>query len=371
MEIIILKGNLKDGLSVLGRIGSDNLTLPILKNCLIETVDNKLKISATNLEIGITCFVPAKIVKDGEITAPLNIFSSLISNIQNERINIDAKDKSLKISTENYKAKIQGIAKEDFPIIPQIENKEEFLEIENAFFKNALLSVIGAAQFTGAKLELNGVLFDFQFGFLKLAATDSFRLAEKTIDEKKYKSTFNRKIKAIIPIKTLSELIRIIPDNNEKIKVYFDDNQVLFKTEEFELISRLINGDFPEYEAIIPKKTSIEINLQKEQLINAIKLTGAFADKNNEIRVIIKEGAKNMEIFSSNPVLGENQYLIPAKIKGGEVDITFNWKFLLDGIKNIESENIFIGLNGDNKPAIIKPNSDQEYFYILMPIKSE
>lgn len=371
MELVILKSNLKEGLSIVGRIGSENLTLPILKNCLIETFDNKLKISATNLEMAVTSFISAKVIKDGEITVPLNIFSSIINNLQNERVNIEIKEKNLKIFTENYNAKIQGIKKEEFPIIPKIENSKEFIEIENSLFKNAILSVVSAAQTTGIKPELNGILFDFQIGFLKLAATDSFRLAERTIDEKKYKTTFNRKIKAIIPIRTLNELIRIIPDNTEKLTIYFDESQVLFQTEEFELISRIINGEFPDYEAIVPKKIATEISIQKDQLINAVKLTGSFSDKLNEIKVIIKEGAKNLEIFSSNPSLGENQYLIPAKIKGDALSVVFNWKFLLDGIRNIEAENIILGLNGDNKPVTIKPNSDPDYFYILMPIKSE
>ncbi|PIR44374.1 DNA polymerase III subunit beta [Candidatus Wolfebacteria bacterium CG10_big_fil_rev_8_21_14_0_10_31_9] len=371
MEIIILKSNLKNGLAIIGKIGSENLTLPILKNCLIETFDNKLKISATNLEMAVSSYISAKIIKDGEITIPLNIFSSIINNLQNERINIESKNTNLKIITENYNAKIQGIKKEEFPIIPKIENKTEFIEIENSILREAILSVINASQLIGTKLELNGILFDFQIGFLKLAATDSFRLAEKTIDEKNYKTNFNKKIKNIIPLKTLHELIRILPDNNNKITIYFDENQVLFKTEEFELISRIINGDFPDYEAIIPKKTTTEISVQKEQLINAIKLTGSFSDRLNEIKIIIKDGAKNLEIFSSNPTLGENQYLIPAKIKGGSMDIVFNWKFLLDGIRNIDSESIFLGLNGDNKPVIIKTNSNADYFYILMPIKSE
>ena len=371
MEIIILKSNLKDGLSIIGKVGSENLSLPILKNCLIETYDNKLKISATNLEVAVTSFISAKVTKDGELTVPLNIFTSIINNLQNERINLEAKDRNLKINTENYNAKIQGTKKEEFPIIPKIENSTEYLEIENSVLKESILSVISAAQTTGIKQELNGILFDFQFGFLKLAATDGFRLAEKTINEKQYKNSFDKKIKSIIPIKTIHELIRIIPENNNKIKIFFDDNQVLFQTDEFELISRIINSDFPDYEAIIPKTTTTEISLQKEQLANAIKLTGSFSDRMNEIKLIIRDNSKNIEIFSSNPALGENQYLIPAKIKGHPIEVVFNWKFLFDGIKNMETENIIIGFNGDNKPVVIKPNSETDYFYILMPIKTD
>ncbi len=366
-----MKSNLKEGLGYLGKIGSENLTLPILKNFLIEANDGKLKFSATNLEMAISGFIPAKITKEGSLTVPLNIVSSIINNLQNERIDLEVKGNNLIIKTENYQAKIQGIKKEEFPIIPKLENKDEFIEIDSQSIKNALLQVMIAAQISG-RPELNGVLFDFQIGILKLAATDSFRLAEKTITDSKFKTNIEKKFKTIIPIKTIQEIIRILPDkNNEKVKIFFDSNQVLFKTEKFELISRVINGEFPDYQAIIPNKLSTEININKEELLNALKLTSSFSDRTNEIKIIVKEGAKNMEIFSSSPTLGENQYLIPAKITGEPLEIIFNWRYLIEGVKNMEFDNIFIGLNGSGKPSIVKPNNNQNYFYILMPIKGE
>ncbi len=371
MELIILRTNLKEGLETLGKVYSETVTLPILKNFLLETIDNKIKLSATNLEIAITSYVPAKVVKDGEITVPLNIISTIINNLQNERINLEAKDDNLTIKTENYQAKIQGIKKEEFPIIPKIENNKEFIEIDGINLKNSFLRVMSAAQISQSKPELSGILFDYGVSLLKMAATDSFRLSEKTISENKFKSNIEKKFKAIIPLKTIQELVRIIPEKEEKIKIFFDPNQVLFKNENFELISRVINGEFPDYQPIIPEKTTTEIIIEKNEIMSALKLTGSFSDRMNEIKVIIKDGAKNLELYSSSPTLGENQYFVPAKIKGNALEIVFNWKFLYDGIKNIETESVIIGLNGDNKPAILKPLNNPDYFYILMPIKSE
>lgn len=372
MELIVLKTNLKEGLNVLGKIGFENSTLPILKNFLIETNENKIKLSSTNLEIAVISYIPAKIIKDGELTVPSNIISSIINNLQNERVNLEIKDNNLIIKTENYNAKIQGIKKEEFPIIPKIENNKEFIEINSSLLKESLLSIISAAQITSIKPELNGILFDFQYNLIKLAATDSFRLAEKTINNNDFKANIEKKIKVIIPLKTIQELIRIIQDkSSEKIQIYLDSNQILFKSDKFELISRIINGEFPDYQPIIPQSTVTEINVNKIELVNALKLTSSFTDRLNEIKVKIKDGAKNIEIYSASSGLGENQYLIPAKIKGDAVEIVFNWKFLFDGIKNIEGDNINIGLNGDNKPVIIKSGNNQEYFYILMPIKAE
>lgn len=371
MELIILRTNLKEGLEILGKVYSETATLPILKNFLLETIDNKIKLSATNLEIAITSYIPAKVVKDGEITVPLNIISIIINNLQNERINLEAKNDNLIIKTENYQAKIQGIKKENFPIIPKIENNKEFIEMDGVNLKNSLLKTMSAAQISQLKPELSGILFDYGVSLIKMAATDSFRLSEKTISESKFKSNIEKKFKAIIPLKTVQELVRIIPEKEEKIKIFFDPNQVLFKNENFELISRVINGEFPDYQPIIPEKTTTEIIIEKNEIMSALKLTGSFSDRMNEIKVIIKDGVKNLELYSSSPTLGENQYLVPAKIKGDPLEIVFNWKFLYDGIKNIETESVVIGLNGDNKPAIIKPLNNPDYFYILMPIKSE
>lgn len=371
MELIVLKTNLKEGMSALGKIGSENATLPILKNCLIETYENKIKFSVTNLEVAISSMIPAKVVKDGSITVPLSVLSSIINNLESERVSLETKTNNLVIKTENYQAKIQGTKKEEFPIIPKIANENEYLELESGLLKDTLLSIMTASQSSAMRPELGGILFDYQVNIIKFAATDSFRLAERTIDENQYKSNIEQKLRTIIPLKTVQELVRVMSEKDEeKVKVYFDPSQVLFKTEKFELMSRVINGEFPDYQPIIPKMTSIEVVVNRDQLVNALKLTGSFSDKMNEIRMIIKDGVKNIELFSSNPILGENQYLIPAKIKGDSIEIVFNWKFLFDGLKSITTENITIGLNGDNKPAIIKPMNVNDYFYIIMPINN-
>lgn len=371
MKIIILKNHLKSGLETISKIGSESssITLPILRNFLIETIDNKIKLSMTNLEIAITCYIPGKVIEGGSSVIPFNIFNSIITNLQTERINLDSKDNYLIIKTDNYQAKIQGNTKEEFPIIPQI-NSQAFLEFPTVVLKKSLSSVISAAQISEVKPELSGILFDFQINSLKLAATDSFRLAEKNIIDTQFKSNIEQGSKVIIPLKTIQEVNRIFKEEDDKISVYFEPNQVLFKTENLEIISRLINGDFPEYHTIIPQSFETEIVLNKEQLINAIKLTSSFTDRLNEVKILVKESAKNIEVFSFNQILGENQYLIPAKIKGPALEIVFNWRFLLDGVKVLDSENIFLGLNGDNKPVLIKSPNDVSYFYILMPIKS-
>lgn len=374
MKFIILKNNLKEGLKVIEKITADNLNLPILKNFLIESFDNKIKLSATNLELAVTTFISGKIIENGGITVPLGIFSSIVNNLQSERINLELKNNKLLIKTDNYSAEIQGIKKEEFPIIPKITNNQFYLEINNSILKNALISVIDSVG-VNTRPEFNGILFDYQSTLLKLAATDSFRLSEKIIFNTQFESNFDKNFKIIIPTKTIFECIKEIQNNeNGKTIIHIDSNQILFKTENTEIISRLISGEFPQYQQIIPQKTEIEILLNKNELINALKLSGVFTDRLNEIKFNFQKDFKNIEIFSQNQNLGENKYLMPAKIKNESKDVIsetiFNWRFFLDGVKNIKSENVFIGLNNSNKPALIKSPEDISWFYILMPIKS-
>ena len=373
MKLIILKKNLKDGLRSIERICAENSSLPILKNFLIETIDNKIKLAATNLELGITTFISGKIIENGSVTIPLNIFNSIINNLQVEKINLELKKDKLIIKTDNYQAEIQGIKKDEFPIIPQIGNIKQFIKIKNSLFKDALVSVVNSAT-ADNRPELSGVLFDFQITILKLAATDTFRLSEKTIANNHFESNFDGNFKIIIPLKTIQEVIKEVQLNeSQEAKIYIDQNQVLFKTENTEIISRLINGEFPDYQQIIPKNIANEIILSAEELMNAVKLSSVFSDKFNEIKIIINKDVKNMEVFSASQSIGENKYLVPVKIQKmaeNQMEVSFNWRFLLDGLKNIKSENIFLGLNDLNKPALIKSPQDESWIYILMPIKN-
>jgi len=370
MKLIVLKTNLKEGLGKIEKVANENSTLPILKNCLIETVDNKIIFLTTNLEIAITSFISGKVIEDGSLTIPVNTFLNIISNLQEERINLESENNNLIIKTSDYQAKIQGIKKEEFPIIPKISNTQNYIEISSNILKEAFELVGESAQISGARPELNGVFFDYQTNFLKITATDSFRLAEKIISNTQFKSTISQGFKIIIPTKTIQEVIRLIKDDTNKVIIYFDPNQVLFKVDDTEIISRLIDGEFPDYQPIIPQKIDTEIIVKKEKIINAVKLASIFTDRINEIKLSVLDNQKALSISSSSSSLGENEYLIPVKIKGPKTKAAFNWRFLLCGLKNIKGGDVFIGLNGENKPALIKSPEDNTYFYIVMPIKT-
>ncbi|MDD5547919.1 MAG: DNA polymerase III subunit beta [Candidatus Pacebacteria bacterium] len=369
MKIIILKDNLKNGLGVVGKSVSDNLNLPILKNVLLKTYNNKIKLVATDLELAITQLISGKIIEEGGLTVPFSILFNITNNSDNEKISLDSNNNNLIFKTDNYEAKIQGLSEEEFPIIPKIENTQNFLKIKTETFKEALVKVLNSAQLSEIRPEISGILFDLQHSSLKLVATDSFRLAEKTILEKDFKANFDRGFRVIIPLKIASELTKILGDG--EVSIFIDSNQILFQNNDLEIISRLIDGNYPDYEQIIPKKFETECILNKEQFFNAVKLVSNFTGKVNDIKIKTKEGKKAIEISSASPYFGENKYLIPAKIKGESFETVFNWKYLLDGLKNFNpSDDVFFGVNGEQKPAILKSSSDASYFYILMPIKN-
>jgi len=341
MKITILKENLKEGLNSVVRAVSENNNLPILKNILIKTFDNKIKLTATNLELAITKNISGKIVEEGSITVPFSVLNGIIANLDSEKVNLESKGDNLILKTDNYQAAIQSLNEEEFPIIPEIGNSEHHLKMDSESFNDAVLKVVNCAQISEIRPEISGVLFDFQISSLKLVATDSFRLAEKTLFDKDYKANFPRGFKAIIPLKTIQEVPRILK-----------------------------NGNYPDYEPIIPKNLATECVVNRESLLNAVKLVSNFSGKINDVKIKSKEGKKVMEVSSSTQQLGENRYLVPMKAKGEDFEVVFNWRFLLDGLKSFDAEEILLGLNGDQRAAVIKSQKDFSYVYIAMPLKN-
>ena len=270
MKLVILKNNLREGLMAIERASSENNNLPILKNVLIRTFNNKIQLSATNLEIAVSKQVSGKIVEEGSITVPLSTLNTIVGNTNSERINLETDRNVMQFKTDNYEASIQGLPEEEFPIIPKIENVKNHLTLSAELFRDSALKVINAIQISEIRPEISGMLLDFQVTHFKLVGTDSFRLAEKTINETNYNSTFQRGFKVIIPFKTMQEVLRTLTKG--EVSIFIDPNQILFKSEDLEIISRLIDGNYPDYDPITPKSFETEMTLEREQLVNAVKL---------------------------------------------------------------------------------------------------
>lgn len=367
MKLIILRSNLKSGCVALERSVVENNNLPILKNILLKA-DTRLTLQATNLELGATYQTSAKITEPGSISIPFGPLNSIIQNASSERISLEVVGQVLTVKTDNYEAKIQGIAPEEFPIIPRLETEVASIQVGAEAFKSGLTSIIGAAAANDIKPELNSVLFDIQAGSFKIAATDGFRLAEKTFATNAFAASISEPIKALVPLKTIQEMLRIFP-TDEQLTVSFDQNQVQCSAKDITLISRLIDGTYPDYTAIIPKQSQLEIEASRDELASAVKLVSNFSGKASDVTLGV--AGETLSVSASSQLVGENAYQVKAKVKkgGGPTEIVFNWRYLLDGLRSLPGDEIRLSIQQEGKPVMLRPVDDESVFYIVMPIQ--
>lgn len=371
MKLIILRDNLKSGLDTVGRAVGQNLNLPVLGSVLMSAKGSQVRLAATNLELTITRDISGKVVEDGSVVIPYQTLANIINNSLSERINIETtKQGGVLIRGDSFEANLQLASQDEFPRIPQVSPKggAKTISITSSALREALSRVTIAAEASNLRPEIGGVLFLGELNTLKLVATDSFRLAEARVSGQQFKNNLGEGFKFTVPLKAAQELIRILKDEGDA-SLYTEKNQLLVVTEDTTLSSRLTEGNFPDYEAIIPKQIDTEVILDRGELSGALRLSSAFASHTNDVRVKVKD-KKVLEIYSSDNAVGENSYLIPAKITGEDTEATFNWRYLLDGLRGGTSKDVFLGLNGSERPAIIRNPEDESYLYILMPIKA-
>jgi len=374
MKLICLQENLKKGLNIVGHATSKNINLPILNNILIKAEQGNIDFISTNLEIGVRHQVRGKIEVEGEFTVDAKLITEYINLLNNgEKVEIQEKDNELKIESGNYKTKIKGESAKDFPLIPSI-NEDRIYICDFNDLKKALASVIFSVSSNDNRAELNGVLFIFNKTNLGLAATDSYRLAENNIKLKKGKDGEEEKV--IVPAKTVQELLRIFnnfdlnqeSENIEEVKISLSDNQILFTFDSVSLISRIINGRYPDYKQIIPSKSQTEALVNRQEMIRAIKAVSLFSKTGiNDITIIFLKNKISLSAFSG--ASGESQVDLEAETKGIDNEITINYRYLLDGFNNIKSDKILIKVLNNTTPCLIKSDKEDNYIYIVMPIR--
>ena len=375
MKITILQEKLKKGIGLVEKITSKSLSLPILNNVFLEAKKNFLKLSSTDLELGINWWSLCKTEKEGTITVPSRLLFDLINLLPNKKITLETKNNTLFIEYNKNISQIKGMPADEFPIIPKVST-EEFITTKGSAFSRILSSVVDIASPSTTRPEISGVFLVFQKDLITAVSTDSFRLGEKKLFLKP-SSNFEKKVSLILPQKTAKEIINIFGEVSEDIKIYFSPNQVMFESlmEETEhpqtqLVSRLIEGEYPNYQEIIPKKYNTRLVLKKDELLTQIKTAGLFSGKVSEVKFKIEPAKNDIEISSRNPETGEYRSEINGKIKGEAVEISFNYRFLLDGLLNIKSTEIIFELNTSSGPGVLKPVGDESYIYVVMPIKS-
>src|SRR3989344_3661780 len=370
MKLIILKTNLINALNAVKKSVGFSAHLPILKNVLFEVHDSIL-VSSTNLELAVKYFLSGKIVEAGKVAVPFSLLSSIVRNLNAERITIESKDNGILVTTDNYEAFAQGQDAHDFPIIPAIQNNKSFIKINSSLLKDYLTNVAVATQYSEIRPEISGVYLSFFDNKLTLVATDSFRLAERILSDNDFQTNI-REISAIIPLKTIQEILKMLDFKNEtddNTEIFIDPNQILFRFNNQEVTSRLIDGTFPDYKAIIPKEIETEVLISRQEFINAIKLVSSFSGKAQDITMKVGDNKKFLELYSSESSLGENKYKLPIKLNGEKFTAVFNWRYLMDGVKIYKSEEFLFGINSPQKPAVIKSSTEPNLVYVVMPIK--
>jgi len=362
MKITTNQKNLSKALSVVERIVSKNPSLPILNNILLKTESGRLKVSATNLEIGINYILGAKIEETGEIAVPARIFSDFINNIDEEKITLTTKNNILSINTSKYKTQILGFDPKEFPIVPKIKT-EPFCTLPVKLLKSSLNTILDSIAVSESRPELSGAYFNFNSKKLILAATDSFRLSERVIEvNQKENHSF------ILPRNSVVEMIRVLGDLNDDISVKFGDNQISFYNEDFELISRLIDGNYPDYKKVIPEKFISKILVKKEDLEKNVRLAGIFSSSIADIKLACDD--KSLVLTAKNSDRGEIQASVESLLKNEPFEISLNHYYLLDGLKIMPTEHVILEYTGQGSPLVMRPERDsKDLTYLIMPLR--
>lgn len=366
MEISVKQENISHALNNVGRVASSKTQLPILNNILLKTENNRLLIAATNLEIATTQYIGAKVIKPGSITVPAKLLMDFMSNLPKETVELKVVSSNLHIKCGKYSSIINGFIADDFPELPTINEKSSIkYEISTEDFKRSVSQTLITVSNDMTRPVLTGVYWHTFEGKLVLAATDGYRLSEKVLVDTK------SDVSSIIPASTLQEVIRTITDDSEEIEILFDETQVRFRINDVEVISRLIDGNFPDYRQLIPKQTETEISISKNEFTRITKIAGLFARDSGGSITLKAEKTKNLLVIHSiASELGENTSEAEAKItKDGQVAL--NSRYLLEGLSTIDGNEVSFGFSGKLSPCILKSTEkNTNYYHVIMPIKS-
>ena len=387
MKIFCSQESLLHGIQTVQKGISSRIGLPIYNGILFEAnEDNKVHLYATDLEIGIDCYIPAQVIKTGSTVIPSRIISELIKKFPEGKIEIECLDgniTTIKENSSNYK--ILGFSAEEFSNFPEIKIRAK-TKMNQKLFKEAIQQVIFATSRDENRTFLNGALFKIKDNKIEVITTDSHRLSLKNIDSVEIESLLTEGVEVIIPYRALSELSRLLLDNKEVFaEVRIGEKQILFilfpdgQKNSIRIYSRLIEGQFPDYHQIVPNSFKTEIKVNTEE----------FKDKMERISLFVREDLNTVKIEAANkkdspkeerceiilkaesPSTGEASEKISCLKKGEDINITFNTNYILDVLKIIKKENTIIKLNDPLNPVIITPEEDKTYTYILMPVRTD
>jgi DNA polymerase-3 subunit beta len=376
MNVSVMQENLARGLQTVSRAVSSRATLPVLANVLLKTQDAGLKLTATNLEIGISSWVPGKVEGEGEITVPAKLITDLVASLPNQRIDLElsVKDRTLKLTCGGSRASIKGIEADEFPVVAAI-GEAPTTAVPSRALREALTEVVFAAAADESRPILTGVLTRFAGETMTLAAADNYRIAVRTLAVARPVGT---ELTIVVPARSLAELVRILPDSDEPIEITVTPNksQVLFHVEGTDLVSRLIEGQFPNYEPVVPKRDAWTARavVDREAFLAGTRRASIFArDSANIVKVEVggdgSDGA-GLAITAHAADVGDNADSLEAAVEGSPTTIAFNARYLIDVLANLGSDEAALELSGPLAPGVIRGVGKDDYVHVIMPVRT-
>jgi DNA polymerase-3 subunit beta len=375
MKVSCLQENLAKGLSIVGRAVASRSTLPVLANVLLAVDNGQLKLAATNLEIGINCWVGAKIEEEGAITIPARLLADFVNSLPPERIDLvlDEGTQTLNLKCARFESNIKGIDAQEFPVVPTASDGETAIKLDPESLRRMIDQVVFAAATDESRPILTGVLVQFDEDSMTMAAADGFRLSVKATPLSQYAG---EPTEVIIPARALMELSRISADQEQPVEVIITParKQILFHLQSIDLVSQLIEGKFPDYNQIIPKGYATRTILETSSFLKAARVSHLFArDSANIIKLeVIPAGDELMNgqitLVATSAELGDNVADVDASIEGEPLEIAFNAKYLIDVLSVIESPQVALETTAASSPGVIRPIGDDQFTHVIMPM---
>ncbi|MBP6885961.1 MAG: DNA polymerase III subunit beta [Candidatus Pacebacteria bacterium] len=363
MKITVHKERLQRVLGFVERVTSRNATLPILSNILLVTENGRLRVSATNLEVGVSSLIGAKVEQEGKIAVPAKTLSDFIRGVSEESISLELRQQTLSVRAGRYRTTILCFDASEYPIIPKIDGGDVFeLPVED--LKLLIETVSDSIASTDSRPELAGAFLRFDTNGVTMAATDIFRLAEHSRP-----GVFTRTATAIIPRGAIHELGRILGGIEGMLQIRLAENQVSFSHDEFEVISRLIDGKYPDYKKIIPEHSLARVLVRRDEIENAAKVAALFSSSISDIK--IECSSEEISISGKNSSKGEAFAGVESNLKGESFDVSMNFHYFLDGLKVIPSDKVVMEYTGKGSPFVLRPNADDTHIvYLIMPLRN-
>ncbi|HET9878129.1 MAG TPA: DNA polymerase III subunit beta [Candidatus Limnocylindria bacterium] len=374
MNVSVMQENLARGLSVVSRAVSSRATLPVLANVLLRTQDAGLKLTATNLEIGINCWVPGKVAEEGEITVPAKLLTDLVASLPNQRVDLvlSPKDRTLKVTCAGSKSSIKGIEADEFPVVAAIGDAPA-TTVDARALREALGEVVFAAASDESRPILTGVLTRLAGNRMTLAAADNYRIAVRHLD---LASPVSAEMTIVVPGRSYGELMRILPDGEAPVEITVTPNksQVLFHAEGIDLVSRLIEGQFPNYEPVIPSSHTSRAIVDREAFLAGARRASIFArDSANIVKIALGgdgEDGQGVSITAHAADIGDNADALEAALEGSPTTIAFNARYLIDVLSNLGAEEAALELSGPLAPGVIRGVGKDDYVHVIMPVRT-